>query len=299
MDSFELVLNRTFAQNLHEYLLTNQIVEPVDIDAPPQSEPQPYQFLELLFNGQLPKNCSIEGMSDFARFPSSDQFNYIKSDISWKIGLLINGIICSSNRIKNIEHIVFLNLLDSNSYYRRTPELDSLLIELHRINLVQFAGPSNSCFRISKYLKHFTFAKANKKVVNTKLNCRIIIETNFKVFVILQPNNQNENRVLRQILSKLVRMENSGAEYEELLIGAIEKKFMKEFFQATNIPPDDYFEFFKQYMDEDCKKEEDLGKWSKLKFLGLDGPSEDGVIPSNIRQEVRLWNKFRGDSDED
>ena len=36
-----------------------------------------------------------------------------------------------------------------------------------------------------------------------------------------------------------------------------------------------------------------MGKWNKLKFLGMDGPSDDGMIPSNIRQEVELWNKFR------
>ena len=49
-------------------------------------------------------------------------------------------------------------------------------------------------------------------------------------------------------------------------------------------------------MDEGEKKKEDLGKWNKLKFLGMEGPSEDGMIPSNIRQEVTLWNKFRDDS---
>lgn len=82
---------------------------------------------------------------------------------------------------------MFLNLLDSSCYYQRTTELDPILFELNKINLVQFAGPKY--FRISKYLEHFTFSKANQKEVKTKLNCKIIIETNFKVFVILQPNN--------------------------------------------------------------------------------------------------------------
>ena len=74
---------------------------------------------------------------------------------------------------------------------------------------------------------------------------------------------------------------------------------MRAFFRETDIPPEDYFEFFKQYMDEGeggPDKGKDLGKWKKIKFLGFEGPAEDGVIPSNIRQEVRLWNKFRDDS---
>jgi hypothetical protein len=28
----------------------------------------------------------------------------------------------------------------------------------------------------------------------------------------------------------------------------------------------------------------DLGKWRKIKFIGLEGPSEESNIPSNIKQ---------------
>ena len=54
--------------------------------------------------------------------------------------------------MKNIENIVYLNLLDSTEYYQRTDELEPILNELRRINLVQFAGPNDQYFRISRYL---------------------------------------------------------------------------------------------------------------------------------------------------
>ena len=96
-----------------------------------------------------------------------------------------------------------------------------------------------------------------------------------------------------------MKCEESGTEYEELFIGVIDKRFMKDFFRVTGISPSEYFDFFKQYISTEQYKPKDLGKWNKLKFLGFEGPAEDGAIPSNIRQEVKLWEKFREDSDED
>ena len=51
----------------------------------------------------------------------------------------------------------------------------------------------------------------------------------------------------------------------------------------------DYFNFFKQYIDAGASLEKDLGSWSKLKFLGLEGPGDESVIPNNVRQEIKLW----------
>ena len=96
-------------------------------------------------------------------------------------------------------------------------------MELEKINLVQFTGPSNSYFRISQYLEHFTFARAKKKEVKTKLNCEIVIETNFKVFVILQRENKRENEIIKKILLRLLFIDSNDAEYEELIIGEIKK----------------------------------------------------------------------------
>jgi hypothetical protein len=35
--------------------------------------------------------------------------------------------------------------------------------------------------------------------------------------------------------------------------------------------------------------EKDLGKWNKIKFLGLEGTSSDSAIPNNVKQEIKLW----------
>jgi hypothetical protein len=37
-------------------------------------------------------------------------------------------------------------------------------------------------------------------------------------------------------------------------------------------------------MSENLSIEKDLGKWNKLKFLGLEGPSEEQSIPNNVKQ---------------
>ena len=43
-------------------------------------------------------------------------------------------------------------------------------------------------------------------------------------------------------------------------------------------------------MDQVKKEEEkDLGKWNKIKFLGLEGVNKETMIPNNVRQEVKLW----------
>jgi hypothetical protein len=57
-----------------------------------------------------------------------------------------------------------------------------------------------------------------------------------------------------------------------------------------NINSEQFFNFFEQYMDQVKKEEEkDLGKWNKIKFLGLEGVNKETMIPNNVRQEVKLW----------
>lgn len=43
----------------------------------------------------------------------------------------------------------------------------------------------------------------------------------------------------------------------------------------------------------------DLGKWKKLKYIGLEGPSEESNIPNNVRQEVKLWEYLKDQSGDD
>lgn len=98
---------------------------------------------------------------------------YIKSDISHKIGILIDGII--RGNVKNIEALVMINLLDSDEYYLRDEKINPVLEELIKIKLAQTTGENNKYFRISKYLEHFTFRSSKEKQINTKLNMRVII----------------------------------------------------------------------------------------------------------------------------
>lgn len=32
-----------------------------------------------------------------------------------------------------------------------------------------------------------------------------------------------------------------------------------------------------------------LGKWNKIHFLGLEGPSDQLMIPNNVKQELKFW----------
>jgi hypothetical protein len=72
----------------------------------------------------------------------------------------------------------------------------------------------------------------------------------------------------------LLKSDREGVECEKLFIGDIEEEFMKvQIFNKTNITTKDYFDFFKQYTDSSQTLQKDLGRWNKLKFIGLEGPS--------------------------
>ena len=59
---------------------------------------------------------------------------------------------------------------------------------------------------------------------------------------------------------------------------------MKNLFRRR-ISSDQFFDFFEQYMEKKNKDtEKDLGKWNKIKFLGLEGISSQSSIPNNVRQ---------------
>ena len=35
-------------------------------------------------------------------------------------------------------------------------------------------------------------------------------------------------------------------------------------------------------------EEKDLGKWNKIKFLGLEGINSESAVPNNVKQEITL-----------
>ena len=46
-------------------------------------------------------------------------------------------------------------------------------------------------------------------------------------------------------------------------------------------------------MQKNISVEKDLGKWNKIKFLGLEGINNESSIPNNVKQEVKLWESIR------
>lgn len=51
-------------------------------------------------------------------------------------------------------------------------------------------------------------------------------------------------------------------------MGKITESKAREVFRS-GITSSEYFNFFKQYIDSGASLEKDLGRWKKLKFLGL------------------------------
>ena len=89
-------------------------------------------------------------------------------------------------------------------------------------------------------------------------------------------------------MRELLKLEHDEYDFEELIVGTIDQEKMNSLFDRS-ITSDQYFSFFRQFMDPSLSIEKDLGKWKKLKFLGLEGPNSEEEIPNNVKQEVRLW----------
>lgn len=71
-------------------------------------------------------------------------------------------------------------------------------------------------------------------------------------------------------------------------MGEIKQEIMTGLF-LQGIGVQEYLSFFLEYMAGDLKIEKDLGKWNKIKFLGLEGPEGEMMVPNNVRQELKLW----------
>lgn len=74
-----------------------------------------------------------------------------------------------------------------------------------------------------------------------------------------------------------------------MIVGSITKEKVTNLFKK-GITSSQFFDFFEQYMEKSQKIEEkDLGKWNKIKFLGLEGINAESPIPNNVKQEIKLW----------
>jgi hypothetical protein len=143
-------------------------------------------------------------------------------------------------------------------------------------------------FTVSEYLCNFAFEERDRET--RLLDCSIIVETNFKVYVQVPRGVQrNQNyELIHEIMRLLLELEHEEYNFEELIVGSITPGKMAEVFDCR-ITVADYLSFFRGYMVGDLSIEKDLGKWNKIHFLGLEGPAEEKMIPNNVKQELKLW----------
>lgn len=189
---------------------------------------------------------------------SKQNFDFIRLPIGYKISILIKGYLKSKRNLKErritLKNILLLSEMDCNRKYRIIPENVSLIFQLEKIHLVRKV--QEEFFVISPYLHNFAFEE--KK--NTKLlNCSIIIETNFKVYVqIPKAGNSLNYQLIREIVRNLIKIDHEDYELQELIVGEITQQMMRGLF-IQNISVVDYFSFFLEYMSSDLKIEKDLG----------------------------------------
>ena len=77
------------------------------------------------------------------------------------------------------------------------------------------------------------------------LNCSIIIETNFKVYVQIPPNRDQQNyKLVRDIVSKLVEIEHQEYNFQELMVGSITRDRVGQLIES-DIRVEEYLSFFR------------------------------------------------------
>ena len=134
----------------------------------------------------------------------------------------------------------------------------------------------NKYIAINTNFYNFAFQEKSFEKASAGLQCQIIIETNFKVYVEIKDSSKNSKNygIIKSIMKELVELEHAEYDMEGLIVGAITHDKMKKIFKEK-IDTIQFFNFFKRYMKHKESLEKDLGKWKKLKFLGLEEPNED------------------------
>lgn len=107
----------------------------------------------------------------------------------------------------------------------------------------------------SNYLHNFAFhSKRASLEKKGSLKCRIIIETNFKVYTQVHSQNPDNYNMIKSILKSLIQIEHEDYNFEELVVGSITKDKMLNLFKR-GITAGQYFDFFEQYMEKSNKLE--------------------------------------------
>ena len=99
--------------------------------------------------------------------------------------------------------------MDFNKKYKITSENIAFIRELREIRLVYEVDPEY--FIISPFLHNFAFqGKKDTKL----LECSIIIETNFKVYIQIAKEAKKFNyQLIRDIMQNLIKIDHEGYEF--------------------------------------------------------------------------------------
>lgn len=186
-----------------------------------------------------------------------------------------------------LRDVLCLSLAEPGKKYKLLEEKQEEIIkELERIRLVRRV--EGHYFTVSEFLCNFAFEERSRE--SRLLDCSMIVETNFKVYVQVPRGVSGDQNyeLIHSIMKMLVELEHEQHKFRELIVGSITRNRMNEVFQCR-ISVSDYLSFFRAYMFGDLSIEKDLGKWNKIHFLGLEGPAEELMIPNNVKQELKLW----------
>lgn len=173
-----------------------------------------FNLLSLLRqDNEILRECKIGNMRQQQNM-TRENFEFIRRPIGYKISILIKGylkLITNKPRRRSILlNILTLSTMNYNNKYRITTENTDLLNQLQKIHLISKIDQIH--FIISPFLHNFAFEE--KK--NTKLlDCSIIIETNFKVYVqIARSSNRLNYQLIRDIMRNLIKIDHANYEFE-------------------------------------------------------------------------------------
>lgn len=280
-------LNATFEHRLNHYIENPFLLQGEDL---PPDQPAHRDFFNLLGllreSNDILRECRIGRLGTQL---SKENFDFLRLPLGYKISILIKGFLAFKRRSRNhkiLRDVLCLSLVAPGRRYKMGEKQEEIIRELESIRLVQRVGPAH--FTVSEYLWNFAFADREREA--RLLECSVIVETNFKVYVQVPRGAQrNQNyQLIHDIMRLLVRLEHEEYNFEELIVGEIAEPKMREIFESR-ISVADYLSFFRGYMFGDLSIEKELGKWNKIYFLGLEGPAEERMIPNNVKQELKLW----------
>ncbi len=204
-----------------------------------------FDLLRLLYEGNpILNECRLttinwRSMEDTL---TKENFDYIRAPIYQKIGILIKGYLKYNKNKANLTDILILSLLDPNRAYKVNEKNFTVVKQLESLKLLKKLNESQ--FVTSEYLHHFAFSSKRFNMEKRgSLKCKIIIETNFKVYTQVQSKNPDNYEMLKSILKSLIQIEHEQYKFEQLIVGSITQDKIQALFKK-GINSNQYFDFF-------------------------------------------------------